>query len=496
MHRLLPLLTLALLGCPAKDDTAETGDLDALPVGSVFELDTTDAGVSAEIAEPGAYIVILFSQAEELDTTYGYGSQAGAAAKSFPGDPPPARPRGHVAEPGRSTREFTVWNGSRSVTVEAELEELTDELLIWRDVTTANPLGDIEEETFEGIVEKFEDIVIPRTEQVFGPISDVDDSGRIDVLLSYTVNQYGAVAYVSQCDIGEVYGCGTWGNGGEIIYMGYPDPESSYSSANAITEIWAHELNHLVYAWNKYLQNELYNAEENIYLTEGFSELAQDLTGFNNGNQYIWAAAIDMRDFYGDEDFSTHGISINDVVRGSGYYDYDRDGPLRGAAYLFLRYLFEQQGGMIVHEDGSLEDAGGITWLHDWFTSPELGEDCVPATTGQDLLDLAMDWYTAIVVTGREDDAGQPLNDDPAYNYQDRVKDPLTSFEFGFDPYATVHGWLTLNGPPVQPLAEADGALRAGGVEYLEVEITEPGQLLEIAVDPAALPRARALRIR
>jgi hypothetical protein len=493
MTRLLPLLSLALLGCPpAADDTAETGDTSTFPVGAVQDMETSDVGVAMSFDEPGRYIVILFSQAEQLDTRYGYGSQATAARLVGQPDPRPERPQGVGSEASRmpDVREFTVWNGSNAVTIQAEVEELTDELVIWRDISTDNPLGDIEEETFEGIVEKFEDIVMPRTEQVFGEISDVDESGRIDVLVSYTVNQYGAVAYVSQCDIGNVFGCGSWGNGGEIIYMGYPDPESSYSSANAITEIWAHELNHLVYAWNKYLKNGLYNADENIYLTEGFSELAQDLTGFNNGNQYIWAAAIDMREFYGDEDYSTQGISINDVVRGDGYYDYDRDGPLRGAAYLFLRYLFEQQGGMVVNEDGSLEDAGGMAWLHEWFGSPELGADCVPATTGAELLDLAMDWYTAIVVTGKD------LNDDPVFNYQDRAWDPLTSFEFGVDPYANIHGWLQLNGPPVQPLDQADGLIRAGGVEYLEVQIDEPGQRVEIPVDAAALPRARAFRIQ
>ncbi len=493
MTRLLPLLCIALLGCPpAADDTADTADTSsAFPVGAVVEMDTSDAGVSMSFEEPGTYIVILFSQAEDLSTHYGYGSQADTAARVEQPDPRPPHAFGIAPQSAMmpDIREFTVWNGSNAVTIQAEVEELTDELVIWRDITTENPLGDIEEETFEDIVEKFEGIVMPRTEQIFGEISDVDGSGRIDVLTSYTVNQYGAVAYVSQCDIGNVFGCGSWGNDGEIIYVAYPDPESSYSSANALVEIWAHEINHLVYAWNKYLQNDLLNAQENIYLTEGFSELAQDLTGFNNGNQYIWAAAIDMRDFYSDEDFSTQGISINDVLRGDGYYDYDRDGPLRGAAYLFLRYLFEQQGGMIVNDDGSLEDAGGMAWVQDWFTNPELGADCVEATMGQDLLDLAMDWYTAIVVSGRD------LNDDPTINYQDRQWDPLTSFEFGVDTYANIHGWLQLNGPPVQPLDEADGQIRAGGVEYLEIEITEAGQRVEIPVAPDALPRARAFRI-
>ncbi|MFH1467134.1 MAG: hypothetical protein ABIO70_22310 [Pseudomonadota bacterium] len=490
MTRATVLVFLALTACKTDPvDTGETGEPAAGPaVGDVWDLATDESGVQVDFTEPGTYVVILMSQAEELDTSYGYSDEVSAPPRIELPTPLPAPGHGPKPEGHRSEREFTVWNGSRAVTITAELVELTDELIIWKDITTENPLGEIEESTLDDIVEKFEGIVLPRTRQIFGEISDVEGSERIDVLVSYTVNQYGAVAYVSSCDIGALDGCGGWGNGSEIIYMGIPDPESSYSSANAITEIWSHELNHLVYGWHKYILNDQLSASENIYLTEGFSELAQDLTGFNNGNQYIWAAAIDMRDHYGDEDYSTQGISINDVLRGHGYYDADRDGPLRGAAYLFLRYLFEQQGGMTVNGDGSLVDDGGMAWLHAWFDAPELGPECVEATTGRDLLDLAMDWYTAIVVTGRD------LNDEPAYNYQDRVQDPLTTFEFGVDPFATIHGWLVLNGPPIQPLDEADGWLRAGGVEYLQVTVSEPGTV-SIPVDPAALPRARALRI-
>lgn len=372
--------------------------------------------------------------------------------------------------------------------MDAVADSVTDNLVIWRDITTENPLGDIDPTTLTDVADMFDHIVLPRTRAVFGQESDVEGSGRIDVLLSYTVNSYGAVAYVSTCDIAALFGCGGYGNDSEIIYMGYPDPASSYSSANAIVEVWAHEFNHLVYSYHKLVLNDQEDAQENIYVTEGMSELAQDLTGFNNGNQYIWASAIDMRDYYGGEDYSIQGVSLNDFLRGSGYYDLERDGPLRGGAYLFLRYLFEQAGGMTVADDGTQTDSGGMAWVQSWFDAAELGPDTVVATTGRDPVDVAFDWYTALVVTGRG------VNDDPVYNYQDRVQDPLTGFEYGVDPYATIHGWLTLNGPPVQDLAEADGEIRAGGVEYLLVEVAE-AEDLEIPVDPAALPRARALRL-
>jgi hypothetical protein len=484
----LPILLSACSPEDPGDTGTPTGEIH--PVGDVFDLPATATGVGGEIPDAGTYVVILFSAAADQDRLFGYGTAAGEASRTGLARPrrlPASGAPGPTAARG-GRRSFRVWNGEAAVTVEAEADFVTDELVIWRDVTTESPLGDIDEDTLDGVIERFEGIVLPRMRQEFGEESDVDGSGRIDVLLSYTVNQYGAVAYVSWCDIAAIQGCGSWGNDGEILYMGIPDPESSYSSPNAITEVWAHEMTHLVYAWHKWVGTGQLDARENVYVTEGMSALAQDITGYNNGNQYVWAAAIDMRDYYEDEEASIQGVSINDILRGSSSYATDRDGTLRGAVYLFLRYLFEQAGGMTVSEAGTLTDAGGFAWLHAWLGRSEMGAACAEATTGRALEDLALDWYTALVVTGRD------LNDDPRWNYQDRVQDPLTTFEFGVDPFATIHGWLTLRGPPVQPLTSADGEIRAGGVEYLETVLDTPGRI-DVPVDPDALPKARVFRI-
>jgi hypothetical protein len=393
-----------LLACTDPDGTggdtaADTAAVPGDSLGEVVEMATTEAGVAATFEEPGTYIVVLFSAATEQDTYYGYADRAEEAAASTAPDPLPVLPAEDLPAVSYAAvgehRTFTVYDGSAWVDVDAEAVEVTDQLVVWNDVTTVNPLGDIPSDTLDGVLASFEDIVIPRTEQVFEEISDVDASGKIDVLVSFTVNDYGAVAYVTWCDLADLSGCGGRSNGGETIYMGIPDPESTYSSSDAIVEIWAHEVNHLVYAWHKYVQTGETGARENVYLTEGMSELAQDLTGYNNGNQYIWASAIDMRDFYGNEDYSTQGVSINDFLRGNSYYSARRDGPLRGGGYLFLRYLFEQAGGFTVGADGSLTDAGGIAFLHDWFASPELGTDCVEALTERPVEDVAFDWYTA-----------------------------------------------------------------------------------------------------
>jgi hypothetical protein len=504
---MFPWTLLALFACttrapvddsgtpPVEEDTgtAPTGPV-TLEVGGVADMVTADDGsVSVELTEAGRYIVILTSTAIRSGELYGYGTASSEAAVVHVGGPdaPDAPDLGEAAPPPTAPtvgerRSFTVFDGSNRVTVEAEATVVTDGVVVWVDRTTENPIGEVSAETISAVLTNFESVVLPRQRQVFGEESDVDANGRVDVLLSYTVNQYGAVAYVSGCDIGAA-SCA--GNDGEILYMGYPDPDDRYSSANGITETFAHEVNHLVYGWHKYVQNNQAGASENIYLTEGMSALAQDLSGYNNGNQYVWAAAFDVSDYYGDRNYSCDGLSVNDFLRGSGTYDADRDGVLRGGAYLFLRYLFEQAGGMEVQADGTFEDLGGIDFLHRWFDAPELGPDAVRATTGREIEDVQLDWYTAMVVSGTVD------NDNPAWNFQDRVEDPVTGYFFGVDPYANIHGHMQLDGVLVQPLDEADGSLRAGGVEYLRTNV-DAGAVVSVPVSTDARARARILRIR
>ena len=494
----LSLLVLGLAACTTDDDnkidTGDSGDTTPagyadLELGGVADMVTEGGEVWVELVQPGEYIVVLTSADEAQGTEHGYGAAAAEAKVVTPPDPRPIPAGGHPimrTEVGDSFA-FEVYNGTRYVDIEAEAIEVTDELVVWEDRTTDNEFGSVDEDMMAAVVEQLEEIVLPRERQLFGDESDVDGDGKLWVLMTYTVNQYGAQAYVTWCDIGVTEGCYGYGHGHEIVYMGYNDPDDSRASADGITETVAHELAHLIYAYHKVLLNGAAGVDENIYVTEGTSAMAQDLTGYNNGNQYVWATAFDMIETYGSDDYSVQAVSLNDLFRGSGYYDQARDGALRGGAYLFLRYLFEQAGGMSVDAEGAFTDDGGIAWIRDFFSVPETGVDSVEATTGADFSDLALDFYTAMVVSGRD------LNTDPAFNFHPRVEDPLTGYEFGVDPYANIHGWLQLTGPVVQPIDEADGSLRAGGVEYLQIS-AEAG-VYGLPVSEAALARARVFRI-
>lgn len=513
--RLLPflgalILTVGLSGaCDLAgsdvDDTDAGSSQDAaspgiaLEPGEMAEMDQVPDALTIELANPGTYIAVLMSADESQGTLHAYASEAQKSLTRPSGkrperlSAPQLRPRPQA--PAKDVvvgdvRDFSVDNGVRYVTISAQAQRVTEGAVLWVDQTTPLPEGwEVDEAKVDLILEDFVNIAIAREEQIFGAVSDVDGDGKVAILFSYTVNQAGPQAYVSPCDIMSEGACGNHsGNGGEVIYVSYPDPENSRASVNAYVETMAHELNHLIYAYHKFILNDNEDGHENIYLTEGTSALAQDLTGYNNGNQYVWAAAIqDIGDLIGsDGQFGIQTISINDLLRGSGYYDYSRDGALRGGAYLFLRYVFERMGGMQVDSDGSLVDLGGMSWLHDLFDSPELGVAAFEATTGMDIWDLTLDWYTAIVATHRVDV-------DPALRFQDRFADPITGFYYGVDPFATIHGWLELEGPEVQDWAAPDQWIRAGGVEYLQIQ-AQAGAL-RIRVGAEVQARARVIRV-
>ncbi len=503
---LLPLPAL-LVGCPAShpkdhvqpadsgtaDSASDSGGPVSMAVGDVADMTTNaDGSVSIDVTEPGTYLVALVSLATDNDTRYAYASRftADSAPEPTPSAPfpaksgPPTKVSMDVAVGDERT--FSVSDGSGYQTITAVASSVSDNVILWTDETTPNGFGELDQTTVYGVLALFDQPVLPRERQVFGQESDVDGDGKISILLSYTVNEYGAVAYVTWCDIGVGTNCSN-ANGGEIVYLGIPDPTSNYSTDYGIEETVAHEFNHLIYAWYKFGLNGQPDAQENPYVTEGTSALAQDLTGYNNGNQYVWGAALDGTAIYGDDKMSVQSVSVNDVFRGTGGYDSKRDGVLRGASYLFLRYLFEQAGGMTVNADGSFTDNGGIAWIHSFFQTPALGVDAVEGTTGKSFNDIVMDWYTCLMVTGRVD------NPNPAWNYQPRVVDPITGYSFGVDPYADVYGWQ-MTGPLVQDWAAADGKIYAGGVEYLQTTTTG-ATTLSMPVDPAAMAKARVLRV-
>jgi hypothetical protein len=357
---------------------------------------------------------------------------------------------------------------------------VTDALVIALDRTT-DPEITLDASVLAQVAEGFERIVLPRERICFGEESDVNGDGHVTVLFSPLVYEVGATAYVNPYDLitdPDVIPAGVAANAQELIYVTPPSLLEPYmATPRAILETLAHEFQHAIYFYRKYLLNDLLEDTESVYLTEGLSALAQDLTGYQAGNFFVSKAGLDDVD----------QVSAPDLVRSGGGYFMDRDGALRGGAYLLMRYLYDQAGGDVVLEDGSIDVASspGIAWLRGLVGSALLGAANLEAAAGRPLDDLVLDWFTALMVDDRLDALDQPLNADPRWNYLPTTIDPLTGRTRGTTMVESFQGMVHKTGPAIVEWNDADGLVRAGGVEYLSLAAAAPGRVtLTFSGDP------------
>lgn len=404
-----------------------------------------------------------------------------------------AVPRGHLNPPGPwpgprpapppnvgEMVDFEIGTTGGVVTVAAQVLLVSASLVVVLDRDT-DPTLELDATKLADIAAAFQDIVLPRERIFFGQESDVNDDGHVTVLFSPLVNESGATAYVNPYDLitdPSARPPGVAANDQELLYVTPPQLLPPHmGTVNGIVETLAHELQHAIYFYRKYQLNDTVGDPESVYITEGLSALAQDITGYQAGNFFVAMAGLDEID----------DISVNDLVASAGFYFPDRDGALRGGAYNLIRYLYDQAGGDIVLPSGEIDlpNSPGVPWLRALVDSPELGVASIEAAAGQPLVDVATDWYTAQMVDDRVDAQTQPLNTDPRYNYLPTATDPLTGRTRGTSMFESFGGMVDKTGPLIRDFDQADGAIRLGGAEYLRLTATSgPTTSFTIAADP------------
>jgi hypothetical protein len=161
-----------------------------------------------------------------------------------------------------------------------------------------------------------------------------------------------------------------------------------------------------------------------------------------------------------------------------------------------VRYLYDRAGGDVV-QGVDVQSRGGPALVRALLDSPKPVALALADVTGASAADLAMDFFSALVLSNRAEIGGvAPAN--ACFAYLPLVKDPVTGKQRGASPFASFHG-TRMNGPHVAPAASADGKLRQGGVEFLTLDATsaQNGELaFSLHVDPAAAARLRVARLR
>jgi len=237
----------------------------------------------------------------------------------------------------------------------------------------------------------------------FGAPSDIDANGKVLVLLTPVVNSLSdhpdvpAGAYIGgffySPDLDIFYGAAS--NHAEIFYGLVPDPTGEFSQVThtvdgafaALAPILAHEFQHMINAGQRHIiQGTPYTPEEELWLNEGLSHLAENLCGYDDQNEGRVKLFLHSR----ATRYTTLTLGGNALAE-------------RGAAYLFCRYLL---------------DRFGAATAGDLIGGPESGAANVTQAVGEPFAQLFKDWAAAIYLDDRDLDGDGSADDlGPAYRF-------------------------------------------------------------------------------
>ncbi|MBA2565277.1 MAG: IPT/TIG domain-containing protein [Gemmatimonadetes bacterium] len=217
----------------------------------------------------------------------------------------------------------------------------------------------------------------------FGNESDIDDDGRVTILLTATVNELNrgaqpqdgiVIGFFFGLDLLPAFSPET-SNAGEIFYGFVPDPSGQFGvpiprefALPTLNEVFAHELQHMISFNEHVLVRD--GQSEDLWLNEGLSHIAEDLNGFEEGNDIRTALYLSSP--------GSAGLALS--AGGNGLAE-------RGASFVFLRHLGDQVGEDVFRE---------------LVQTNATGTGNVELATGRAFRDLFADWFAALYL----DDAG------------------------------------------------------------------------------------------
>ena len=271
--------------------------------------------------------------------------------------------------------------------ITAEVRAISKQAIIYEDLDA--PAGGFSQAELEEFGAIFDDPIHPTDVAVFGSPSDVDANGRVIILLTPRVNALtesdddGFIAgFFYGCDLVEAARCSDT-NRAEIFYSMVPDPAGQFGSPRSrnivlrtVPGVLAHEFQHMINFGRK-------GRLDHLWLSEGLAHMAEELVGraFHDQGELLHAADF-LNPNYTRARAYLGSVSFTSLV--------DQESPgtleLRGGAWLFVEYLYQQYG----REE-----------LLDRLTaSSALGADNVEEQTGRDWEDVFAEFAVALWASG------------------------------------------------------------------------------------------------
>lgn len=309
------------------------------------------------------------------------------AYKLFP-TPPALNDKVNVKmlDVGNATGGFDGNPATGYITVAATVKA-TDPIILVDDETIADPTyGPQVAAAVAEVVQVFSGMILPRDQRMFGNPSDVDNNGKIAMLLTSKLNDKtnGILGFYTFIDVLTNGGPGSSteaSNECDLIFSVFP---SSTVSKPLVHSTLAHELQHLINFNEKNLSKVVSGAgqtatwaaidnntvAEESWFNEGFSHFAEDVTGFSDitSGPFQIVSASSCSTSSPGLFCNAQALNTASLVDDSGYVAT----KVRAINYLFIRYLFEQAGGATLAGE-NWSDAGGITALQGMIRSNAAG---------------------------------------------------------------------------------------------------------------------------
>lgn len=277
------------------------------------------------------------------------------------------------------SRTFWVFNGSddpgnRFDEITATARYVSGEAVVY--VDDASPAGGFADGDLEDVGVRFDAVIHPRVTESFGAPSDLDGNDRVVILFTPVVNRL--TARDSNSFVGGFfYGRDLLpelsnSNAGEIFYALVPDPEAEHGDArsktqvlNVVPSILAHEFQHMVHFSERVVR--LGGSQDALWVLEGLAQMAEELVS----RDYLERADSTEAELFRDGNRRRAVLYLEQpdtvsliVSSGSGSL------AERGAGFLFMLYLQQQNGGDVLRRltrstltgIANVEAQTGTTW--------------------------------------------------------------------------------------------------------------------------------------
>lgn len=345
---------------------------------------------------------------------------------------------------------------------------------IW--VDTTNPSHAPTEAILDELLARYDEGVMPRFLALFGPPTDVDENGKIDIFLTDALGPLeGGYVWPAITLRPPGYYRETFDHG-EIVYAQIP---SNPRDVARVAGTLAHETHHLFFLGARFLpfitSGQEIPAVEHAgrYLREGLAELSLALSGqrpLSRGRDTFREVAT----------ISLSGLFVRDYADdpASSQANY-------GFATYVAGYLFSRAGGVRIEGKANVKNGGGADWHAKLVRTPPLPEH-LTTLQGEPIATWYPDFAAALLLSSVPSSGADPAKKDTRFQFMSGKPDPVYGGFLGF-PLNTKESGESYSAPFVVRTRWSDRprTMRRGGLRFFEFSMGEATGKLKVSGNAA-----------